>query len=68
MFITHGGLLSTTETIHFGVPTIGIPVFADQFVNVARAVKKGFAQKVDLSYTMAADIEIAINNLLNNPK
>ncbi|XP_039760006.1 UDP-glucosyltransferase 2-like [Pararge aegeria] len=68
LFITHGGLLSITESIHFGVPTIGIPVFADQFVNVARAVKNGYAQKVDLSYSMAADIEKAIKEFLHNPK
>ncbi|XP_023943057.2 UDP-glucosyltransferase 2-like [Bicyclus anynana] len=67
LFITHGGLLSTTETVHFGVPIIGIPVFADQFVNVGRAVKKGFAQRVDLSYSLAADIEKAIRNVLDNP-
>ncbi|XP_052744249.1 uncharacterized protein LOC112049418 [Bicyclus anynana] len=66
LFITHGGLLSTTETMHFGVPIIGIPVFADQFVNVAKAVKKGYAQKVDLSYSMAADIELAIIKLLDD--
>ncbi|XP_034836076.2 UDP-glucosyltransferase 2-like [Maniola hyperantus] len=68
LFITHGGLLSTTETVHFGVPIIGIPVFGDQFVNVARAVKKGFALRVDLSYTIASDLEIAIGEILNNPK
>ncbi|XP_045779381.1 UDP-glucosyltransferase 2-like [Maniola jurtina] len=68
LFITHGGLLSTTETVHYGVPTIGIPVFGDQFVNVARAVKKGFALKVDLSHTMASDLEIAIGKILDNPK
>lgn len=53
--------------MHFGVPTIGIPVFGDQYVNVQRAVKKGYAQKVDLSYSMAADLGKAIQNLLDNP-
>ncbi|XP_039759907.1 UDP-glucosyltransferase 2-like [Pararge aegeria] len=68
LFITHGGLLSITESMHYGVPLIGIPVFADQFVNVARAVKKGYALKVDLSYVMAADMETAIKTIIDNPK
>ncbi|XP_047537311.1 UDP-glucosyltransferase 2-like [Vanessa atalanta] len=68
LFITHGGLLSTTESIHFGVPIIGIPVFADQFVNVARGVKKGFAKKVDLSYTMAKDLKVAIQEMINESR
>ncbi|CAK1594081.1 unnamed protein product [Parnassius mnemosyne] len=66
MFITHGGLLSITEAVHFGVPIIGIPVFADQFANVKRAVKKGFAKQVDLSKSMAEDIDDAIQELLRN--
>lgn len=68
MFITHGGLLSTTETIHFGVPIIGIPVFADQFSNVDRAVNKGFALRVDLSYTLAEDLKVAIEDIVSNPR
>ncbi|KAJ0172132.1 hypothetical protein K1T71_012105 [Dendrolimus kikuchii] len=68
LFITHGGLLSTTETIHFGVPIIGIPVFADQFINVNVAVQKGLAKKVDLSYTMAGDLKAAIIDILSDPK
>ncbi|KAL0868321.1 hypothetical protein ABMA27_007846 [Loxostege sticticalis] len=67
LFVTHGGLLSTTETIHFGKPTVGIPVFADQFINVERAVKKGFGKRVDLSYTMAGDLKVAIEEVLANP-
>lgn len=68
LFITHGGLLSTTETIHAGVPIIGIPVFADQFVNVKRAVNKGFAKTVTLSYTMADELKAAILEVLGDPK
>ncbi|XP_037302627.1 UDP-glucosyltransferase 2 [Manduca sexta] len=66
LFITHGGQLSTTEAIHFGVPIIGIPVFGDQFVNIARAVNKGFALQVKLSYSLAEDLKLAIQEILNN--
>ncbi|XP_052756594.1 UDP-glycosyltransferase UGT5-like [Galleria mellonella] len=68
LFITHGGLLSTTETVHFGKPIIGIPVFGDQFTNMERAVKKGFAIKVTLSYTMLDEFKVAIDEALNNPR
>lgn len=68
LFITHGGLLSTTETVHFGVPIIGIPIFADQFTNIGHAVHRGFAKKVDLSYSVAEDLKIAIKDILENPK
>lgn len=68
LFITHGGLLSTTETIHYGKPIIGVPVFADQFINVGRAVNKGFAKKVDFSYDLAADLKVAIDEMISDPK
>lgn len=68
LFITHGGLLSTTEALHFGVPMIGIPVFGDQFVNVERVVQKGFGLKVDLSYSLGEDLDEAIGKIVNDPK
>ncbi|XP_068619916.1 UDP-glucosyltransferase 2-like [Battus philenor] len=68
LFITHGGLLSTTETIHFGVPIIGIPVFGDQFINVDVAVHKGFAKQVKLSYSVVEDLKLAIHDILSDPK
>lgn len=33
LFITHGGLLSCTESILRGKPVVGIPIFGDQMVN-----------------------------------
>ncbi|CAH2227174.1 jg14577 [Pararge aegeria aegeria] len=68
IFITHGGLLSTTESIHFGVPVIGVPAFYDQFLNVERAVKMGYGRKVDLSYKIATGLDLAIQEVLDEPK
>lgn len=30
MFITHGGLFGSQEGVHYGVPMLGIPFYADQ--------------------------------------
>ncbi|CAG4959481.1 unnamed protein product [Colias eurytheme] len=68
LFITHGGQLSTTETVHFGKPIIAVPAFADQFINAERAVQQGFAKKVDLSYDLAEDMKVAIEEVLGDPK
>nr|XP_018903294.1 PREDICTED: UDP-glucuronosyltransferase 1-9-like [Bemisia tabaci] len=38
VFITQGGLQSFQETVHYGVPTVGIPWFGDQECNVAKMV------------------------------
>ncbi|XP_053615383.1 UDP-glucosyltransferase 2-like isoform X2 [Plodia interpunctella] len=68
LFITHGGLLSTTEAVHFGKPIIGIPVFGDQFNNIDRAVRKGFALRVDLAYDMKDHLRAAIDDALHNKR
>ncbi|CAB3233307.1 unnamed protein product [Arctia plantaginis] len=67
IFLTHGGLLSITESFHFGVPIIGIPAFADQFVNIKRVVKKGFGIKVDLTYNLVEDLKVAVEKITSNP-
>lgn len=46
-FITHGGLLSHTEAVYFGVPLIGVPLFGDQILNTMRAVDRGFGIHLD---------------------
>lgn len=67
-FVTHGGLLSTTETIHFGIPIIGIPLFGDQCLNMAYAERAGFGIKIDLNDLNEARLYSAVDDILNNTK
>lgn len=42
LFITHGGLLSTTETLYHGVPVLSIPVTGDQKLNAQYVASQGY--------------------------
>lgn len=66
-FVTHGGLLSTIETIYHGKPTIGIPVFSDQKFNIAASEKFGYAIKVPFDGITEKKLTKALNEILNNP-
>ncbi|PNF23047.1 UDP-glucuronosyltransferase 1-1 [Cryptotermes secundus] len=68
LFITHGGLLSTLETISRGVPLIGIPVFADQFLNTRRAVSSGYGIQINLNNITSESLTWAIQEIIESPK
>ncbi|XP_050298919.1 UDP-glycosyltransferase UGT5-like isoform X1 [Anthonomus grandis grandis] len=68
LFITHGGLLSTTETIYHGVPILAIPVFGDQPTNAARAEADGYGLKFHYLDFTIEKFESYLIELLNNPK
>lgn len=66
-FITHGGLLSSLESVHFGVPQIGVPIYFDQFVNINRGVARGSALRVDLTIDLPKTLKIAAEKMLRDP-
>ncbi|CAK1587786.1 unnamed protein product [Parnassius mnemosyne] len=68
IFISHGGLLSTLETLRYGVPIITIPVFGDHASNAERCVQAGYALKIKLSSDMAPELKIALNEMISNDK
>ncbi|XP_046747843.1 UDP-glycosyltransferase UGT5-like [Diprion similis] len=49
VFIYQGGLQSTEEAIHYGVPLIGLPVFADQDMQVYKMVSLGVAKRLEIT-------------------
>lgn len=68
LFITHGGLLSSTEAVYHGVPIIGIPVFGDQTLNMVKAVKNGYGLLVSYANLTESSISWALKEMLENDK
>lgn len=67
LFISHGGLLSTTETVNFGVPVLALPVFGDQKMNAARISSKGFGRTISFSELTEERLRNDLDELLGNP-
>ncbi|GAB0096857.1 UDP-glucuronosyltransferase 2B31-like [Sergentomyia squamirostris] len=68
LFITHCGLMSVQEAAWFGVPIIGLPIFADQFLNIKVSVKAGVAEEGDLSKIKRHELKALIEQIVTNPK
>lgn len=68
LFITHGGLLGTSEALVEGIPLLGLPIFGDQKMNINYAVHAGYAEQVYFHNITEATISLALNQLLNNKK
>ncbi|XP_043483364.1 UDP-glucosyltransferase 2-like isoform X2 [Leptopilina heterotoma] len=66
VFITHCGLLSSLEAVYFGVPVIGIPIVADQFINLDTLVKKNMGIKLDLNNIKETILFNVLMEILSN--
>lgn len=68
LFVTHGGLLSTMESIYFGKPVIGIPFFGDQHLNMKLATLKGYGETVPYADFSETKFTEALRKILSNPR
>jgi len=68
LFITHGGLLSTQEAIHRGVPLLGIPIFGDQSLNMNRAVTAGYGLMIQFNNVTMESLLWGIKEMIDNPE
>ncbi|EDS33967.1 UDP-glucuronosyltransferase 2B15 [Culex quinquefasciatus] len=68
LFVTHGGLLSCTESIHHGKPIVGIPIFGDQQLNMARVEQSGWGLRVNYVDLDEETFSNALTEVLGNAK
>ncbi len=66
LFITHGGMNSSSEGLYNGLPLIVVPQFADQFLIAERVTELGAGLPL-VSNVNASSIEKAVNEILSNP-
>lgn len=62
-FVSHGGMLSMSESVHCGKPLIAVPFFGDQYSNAAAAVNSGVGIKLDFRDLNNNSLAAAINRL-----
>ena len=64
VLITHGGNNTFCEALHFGVPTIALPLFWDQYDNAQRAADCGVGVRLPTYAFAPEDLTGAIDRLL----
>ncbi|XP_049762217.1 UDP-glucosyltransferase 2-like [Schistocerca cancellata] len=67
-FVTHGGMHSVLEAVHFGVPLVGFPLFGDQKLTMNRLQTLGVAIQQDYLHLTAQSFGVALRSLVNNTR
>lgn len=67
VFITHGGFHSLEEAVFNAKPIVGIPLFADQYLNMKLVEESGYGKLVDLFEMTEESFSDVINEVLSNP-
>ncbi|XP_070538135.1 UDP-glucuronosyltransferase 2A3-like [Ptychodera flava] len=66
-FITHAGMKGVAEAIFHGVPIVGIPLWSDQFDNMARMTEKGMAVTLAMATLTSDELYEAVTDVIEDP-
>ena len=67
VFVTHGGLLSTQESLFHSIPLVGVPISNDQKPNLLRAERHGYAIMLSLQTMTKDELVSAIRKAMTDP-
>lgn len=68
LFISHGGLFSTMESVDRGVPLLIVPFFGDQHRNGRRVENAGYGRVLEFEDLTQETLTHAINDLLTTAR
>jgi len=60
--------LSLVEAVTRGIPVVGIPVFHDQNLNMARVLSAGYGLKIIFNNITTESVTWAIQEAIQSPK
>lgn len=65
--MTHGGCNGLYEAVYHAVPLVGIPLFADQPINLAHLSRRGAAIVLDFNHMTSDELTEALHAVINQP-
>lgn len=65
--ITHCGLASTIESVHFAKPIVAVPFFSDQYQNSKNVMRRGGGVMLDIDNLREEDVAAALKAVLEDP-
>lgn len=66
--VTHGGLASTMEAVHYAKPLVGVPFFSDQFQNIQNVVRRGGGLMLDIHHLTEVGVAKALGAVLKDKR
>ncbi|XP_035666856.1 UDP-glucuronosyltransferase 2B33-like [Branchiostoma floridae] len=67
VFVSHCGYNGVAEAMYHGVPLVGMPLFLDQFDNIARMVARGMGVSLDIHKVTSKEVYRAISTVISDP-
>jgi MGT family glycosyltransferase len=68
VFVTHAGMNSTMEAVHYGVPMLAFPQMPEQVVNADRIVELGLGRRLDPENLTACALRQAVDDVASSPE
>lgn len=68
LFLYQGGVQSTEEAVNFGVPLVGVPVLADQDMQINKLVSIGVCKYLDIFEITRESLDQAIREVLTDKR